>query len=90
MKTRTDKDPWNEFFDTYCRLVRRVARRAGLTEVATQEVVQEMIVLFAQEAAKSTHEPEKGSFKRWLRESTRWHIANKLRKNRELRWPPRL
>jgi DNA-directed RNA polymerase specialized sigma24 family protein len=44
LKDAADADSWQEFFDTYWRLIYGVARKAGLTEVEAQEVVQEVVI----------------------------------------------
>ena len=36
-----DRARWQEFFDTYWRLIYSVARKAGLTDAEAQDVVQE-------------------------------------------------
>src|ERR1700690_2546557 len=39
-----DQEGWQEFFDTYWRLIYNVARKAGLNEVQAQDVVQETFI----------------------------------------------
>src|SRR5437764_5754537 len=38
-----DRAKWQEFFDTYWRLIYGVARKAGLNDAEAQDVVQETI-----------------------------------------------
>ena len=41
LKDREDQESWRDFYDTYWRLIRTTARRAGLTESESEDVVQE-------------------------------------------------
>jgi len=79
-----DNDSWKDFFDTYWRLIYSVARKSGLTEVESQEVVQETIISVAKHIHKFRHDRKLGSFKGWLRNLTRWRIADQLRKRTRL------
>src|SRR6266850_6313300 len=42
-----DQLRWQEFFDTYSKLIHSAARRSGLTDVEAQEVVQEPVITVA-------------------------------------------
>jgi RNA polymerase sigma-70 factor (ECF subfamily) len=75
-----DQDSWKDFFDTYWRLIYAVARKSGLTESEAQDVVQETIISVAKNIQKFKRDREFGSFKGWLRNLTRWRIADQLRK----------
>ena len=75
-----DQDSWKDFFDTYWRLIYAVARKSGLTETEAQAVVQETIISVAKNIQKFKRDRELGSFKGWLRNLTRWRIADQLRK----------
>jgi RNA polymerase sigma factor (sigma-70 family) len=81
-----DDESWKDFFDTYSRLIYSVARKAGLTEVEAQEVVQETVISVAKHIHKFRRDRKLGSFKGWLRNITRWRIADQLRKRTHL--PP--
>jgi RNA polymerase sigma-70 factor (ECF subfamily) len=80
LQDREDNESWKEFFDTYWRLIYSVARRAGLTEAEAQEVVQETVISVAKDIEKFKRDRRLGSFKGWLRNITRWRIADLLRK----------
>ena len=41
LKHWADRDSWQEFFDTYWRLLYNVARKAGLSDADAEEVVQD-------------------------------------------------
>lgn len=75
-----DQDSWKDFFDTYWRLIYSIARKSGLTETEAQDVVQETIICVARDIGKFRRVRQFGSFKGWLRNLTRWRIADQLRK----------
>jgi RNA polymerase sigma factor (sigma-70 family) len=75
-----DQRRWQEFFDTYWKLIFAAARKAGLTEVESQEVVQETVITVAKNISKLRYDPAIGSFKGWLLNITRWRIADQYRK----------
>jgi RNA polymerase sigma-70 factor (ECF subfamily) len=75
-----DQDSWKDFFDTYWRLIYSVAIKSGLTETEAQEVVQETIISVAKDLHKFKRDRKLGSFKGWLRNLTRWRIADQLKK----------
>ena len=75
-----DQDSWKDFFDTYWRLIYMVALKAGLTESEAQDVVQETIISVAKNIQKFERDRKFGSFKGWLRNMTRWRIADQFRK----------
>jgi RNA polymerase sigma factor (sigma-70 family) len=85
-----DNESWKDFFDTYWRLIYSVARKSGLTAVESQEVVQETIISVAKHIHKFRRDRELGSFKGWLRNLTRWRIADQLRKRTRLALQPEL
>ncbi len=73
-----DRVRWQEFFNTYWRLIYSVARKSGLTDAEAQDVVQETVITVAKNISK--YEREAGSFKGWLLHITRWRIADQFRK----------
>jgi RNA polymerase sigma-70 factor (ECF subfamily) len=75
-----DQDSWKDFFDTYWRLIYAVALKSGLTDAEAQDVVQETIISVSKNIQKFKHDRQLGSFKGWLRNLTRWRIADQLRK----------
>lgn len=75
-----DNESWRVFFNTYWRLIYAVAMKSGLTETEAEEVVQETILCVARNIQKFKREPQRGSFKGWLKNLTRWRIADQLRK----------
>jgi RNA polymerase sigma factor (sigma-70 family) len=75
-----DRKRWQEFFDTYWKLIYSAARKSGLTDTEAQEVVQETVITVAKNVGKLRYDPAIGSFKGWLLQITRWRIADQFRK----------
>jgi RNA polymerase sigma-70 factor (ECF subfamily) len=75
-----DQDSWKDFFDSYWRLIYAAALKSGLAEAEAQDVVQETILCVARDINKFKRDRTLGSFKGWLRNLTRWRIADQLRK----------
>lgn len=82
-----DQDGWREFFDTYWRLIYRVARQAGLDDPAAQDVVQNTFIYLSRRLPKFRYDPTRGSFKAWLRRVTRSRISV-FRRRAEAKEPP--
>jgi RNA polymerase sigma factor (sigma-70 family) len=75
-----DRKHWQEFFDSYWKLIYSTARKSGLTDAESQEVVQETVITVAKKIDKLNYDPAIGSFKGWLLQITRWRIADQFRK----------
>src|SRR5467141_155987 len=75
-----DQKRWQEFFDTYWKLIYSTARKSGLTDAEAQEVVQETVITVAKKIDKLKYDPAIGSFKGWLLQITRWRIVDQFRK----------
>jgi RNA polymerase sigma factor (sigma-70 family) len=73
-----DREKWQEFFDTYWRLIYGVARKSGLSDAEAQDVVQETVVSVAKNISR--YDRKAGSFKSWLLQLTRWRIIDQVRK----------
>jgi RNA polymerase sigma-70 factor (ECF subfamily) len=82
-----DHDGWREFFDTYWRLIYRVARQAGLNDAAAQDVVQNTFIYLSRRMPKFRYDATRGSFKSWLRRVTRSRISV-FRRRAEAKEPP--
>ena len=63
LKDRDDHVGWQEFFDTYWKLIYGVALKAGLNDSEAQDVVQETVIYVAKKLPDFRYDPEKGSFK---------------------------
>ena len=74
-----DQRTWNEFYQTYWRLIFSVASKAGLTREESFDVIQETIIAIARQVQKGQYDPRAGSFKAWLLQMTRWRILDVFR-----------
>jgi len=52
-----DRKRWQQFFDSYWKLIHRAARQAGLTESEAQEVVQETLITVAKKIDQLKYDP---------------------------------
>jgi RNA polymerase sigma factor (sigma-70 family) len=75
-----DRKRWQEFFDTYWKLIYSAARKSGLSDAEAQEVVQETVITVAKKVGTLHYDPAVGSFKGWLLHITRWRIVDQFRK----------
>jgi RNA polymerase sigma-70 factor (ECF subfamily) len=80
-----DQRRWQEFFDTYWKLIYSAAQKSGLTDTEAQEVVQETVITVAKKIDKLRYDPALGSFKGWLLQITRWRIADQFRRRDSVR-----
>ena len=80
LKNWDDQRSWQEFFDTYWRLIYSAALKAGLTDTEAQEVVQETIITVSRQMPEFKYNRQDGSFKGWLLQTTRWRISDQFRK----------
>jgi len=80
LKNWQDQASWQDFFDTYWKLIYGLARKFGLNEEDAQDVVQETLVSVARQMPNFKYDPELGSFKAWLRTLIRSRITDLLRK----------
>ena len=80
LKDWDDQISWQQFFDTYWKLIYSVARQAGLPDAEAQDVVQETIITVAKKMPHFQYDPALGSFKSWLMLITRRRIQNQMRK----------
>jgi RNA polymerase sigma-70 factor (ECF subfamily) len=75
-----DRASWQDFFDTYWRLIYGTARRAGLAEEEAHDVVQEVLVGASKALPGFQYDPAIGTFKSWLMRITRRKIADQFNK----------
>jgi len=81
LKHWDDQDGWQQFFDTYWRLLYGVARQAGLTDAEAQDVVQIVVIEVAAKMrdGKFIYRAD-GSFKAWLLTLTQWRVTDQFRR----------
>jgi len=82
LKNSQDQESWQDFFNTYWKLVYGVAIKAGLTDQEAQDAVQETVITVARHIPAFKYDPSVCSFKTWLLNVTRWRISDQLRKRR--------
>jgi len=74
-----DSASWSEFNRLYRKLVYGFALRSGLSHAEAEEVTQDVFKRVAETLHEFESRPERGSFRRWLMNLTRWRIADKFR-----------
>ncbi len=82
LKDWEDERSWRDFFETYWRLIYSTARKGGLSDAESQEVVQETVIAVAKQMKEFKYDPAVGSFKGWLKLITRRRIADQYRKRK--------
>ena len=80
LKNWQDQASWQDFFDTYWKLIYGVAVKSGLTDTEAQDVVQETMLTVAKQMPDFQYNRSLGSFKAWLLKTTRWRIGDQFRK----------
>src|SRR6516162_1333983 len=80
LKNWDDAASWQDFFNTYWKLIYGVAIKAGLNDAEAQDVVQETVITVAKNLEQFKTDPAHGSFKGWLMHTTRWRIADQFRR----------
>ena len=83
LKDWGDQTSWQDFFDTYGKLIYNVASKTGLSDAEAQEVVQETVIAVARKIGEFKADPAHGSFSAWLMQLTRWRIADQFRKRQK-------
>ncbi|MFP6874909.1 MAG: sigma-70 family RNA polymerase sigma factor [Verrucomicrobiales bacterium] len=78
-----DQKSWEEFYKTYSRLIFSVAVKSGLRDDEASDTVQETIFCIARQQKEGKYDPQKGSFKAWLMNLTRWRITDQFRKRKK-------
>ena len=73
-----DSAAWEEFHRLYRRLVYGRARRAALSHADAEDVAQEVFTRVAETIRDFDLNPDRGSFRGWLMQLTRWRIADKF------------
>jgi RNA polymerase sigma factor (sigma-70 family) len=88
LRNLDDSASWQEFHDTYSRLILATASHAGLSRCEAREVLQETLIFAAKKMPGFNYDPAHGSFKSWLLNATKWRISDQLRKRAQMMpWP---
>jgi RNA polymerase sigma factor (sigma-70 family) len=80
MRDLGDDASWQEFFDTYWKLIYRAAVKSGLAHSEAEDVVQETVIGVARKMETFRYDPQICSFKGWLMHVTRRRIIDRFRK----------
>ena len=78
-----DQRTWDDFYQTYWKLIYSVGIKAGLRHDEAFDTVQETILSIAKQSKKNLYDPDQGSFKTWLMNMTRWRINDQFRKRKK-------
>jgi RNA polymerase sigma factor (sigma-70 family) len=73
-----DSASWNEFYRLYKKLIYGLARRSGLPHAEAEDVTQDVFKRVAETIHQFESDPNRGKFRGWLMNLTRWRIANKF------------
>jgi RNA polymerase sigma-70 factor (ECF subfamily) len=76
-----DRESWEDFFDTYWKLIYGTARKSNLSDYEAQEVVQETLISVSRRFPQFRYDA-RGSFRVWLRRLTRWRVVDQVRKRK--------
>jgi RNA polymerase sigma factor (sigma-70 family) len=74
-----DETSWSEFYRLYYHFVFEFARRNGLPRADAEEVAQDVFKRVAETIHEFESNPERGTFRGWLMNLTRWRISDKYR-----------
>ena len=82
LRQSDDDASWQEFYDLYHRLLFSFAVRKGLAGPDAEDVVQETLMSVAKTMPTFRYQPNRCSFKSWLRRLAEARIADHFRKTR--------
>lgn len=78
----SDDASWQDFFDTYSRLIYSLALKAGLSDRESEEVVQATMIAVAKAMPDFEYKSSAGSFKAWLCAQAKWKINDHFRRGK--------
>jgi len=84
LKDLGDQEGWQQFFETYWRLIFTIGIKAGLSETDAEDIVQETMVSVAKQIPAFRYDRSKGSFRSWLLTIVRRRLVD--RERRKARW----
>lgn len=85
LKNLEDHASWQDFFETYWKLIYGVSIKRGLTPSEAEDVVQETMCTLMKHMPTFNYDSTIGSFKGWLLKMVRWRIADQFRKRAPVR-----
>ncbi|HEX3855871.1 MAG TPA: sigma-70 family RNA polymerase sigma factor [Verrucomicrobiae bacterium] len=80
LKDWKDDESWREFFSIYRKLIFSFAIKSGLSEQESEDVVQETVISVTKTIKDFQYDPNRCSFKSWLRHLAQKRIADCFRK----------
>jgi RNA polymerase sigma-70 factor (ECF subfamily) len=83
-----DAESWSQFYRTYERAVRGLARKRGLSDAEAEEVAQEVFKRIAETIHSFEPASRAGSFRRWLYQLARWRADDKIRERGRIVYEP--
>jgi len=81
LPSAADAHAWREFVDLYEPLILRFARRRGLQEADSREIVQNVLMAVAKAVDRWQPDRERGKFRAWLFRIARNQLINWIKKN---------
>ena len=66
LKNPDDQRSWEEFYNTYSRMIYGLAIHLGLSDSEAEDALQETVIKVAEKMPGFKYDPALGSFKRWL------------------------
>jgi RNA polymerase sigma factor (sigma-70 family) len=78
VRTWDDSTSWAEFHRLYRKLIYGLARRSGLQPADAEDVTQDVFKRVAETIHGFESDPNRGTFRGWLMNLTRWRIADKF------------
>jgi len=82
LKHWSDNQSWEEFFNTYAKMIYHFAVKAGLNDADAQDVVQETVLKVAKKIPDFKYDRAIGSFKGWLLKIARRKVIDQFRKRK--------
>lgn len=80
LRRMSNAEGWSRFAEIYTPLIARSARKAGLSEDETEELVQTTMTEIAKRFSESfDYDPSRGKFRAWLYGLVKWRVADALR-----------
>lgn len=73
-----DTASWAEFHRLYRKLIYGLARRSGLSHADAEDVTQDVFKRVAETIQSFESDPDRGTFRGWLMNLTRWRILDKF------------
>jgi DNA-directed RNA polymerase specialized sigma24 family protein len=78
VRLRGDSTSWAEFHRLYQKLIYGLARRSGLAHADAEDVTQDVFKRVAETIHFFESDPNRGTFRGWLMNLTRWRITDKF------------